>query len=122
MRSLKYSNCNIFFYFFAAGLSGFGIFRWWLGPMLMDLVPLKAKKTPFFKRNMPFGVIYCGYPFYRVLKWLPYHFTKSLPSFKETDIVGCKERIKIENFKHNPLENPKVVNATINFLEKGKFS
>lgn len=104
-----------------AWLEKYSFFRWLLGPMLKEVSPQNMLFIPNFPKGTEFGVISTDFAGKNLLKYVSQSFQKALPTPRESDIEGAKDTIYIGNASFNVFNNPKIVQACVRFLTKGKF-
>ena len=106
---------------FIYALSKNAFTRWIFGPMTEELSPEKVAKIPPFPADIKVGIIYCKPGNRGIYALLPEKIRNLLPSKDESKLNGVEDFIEISNSQSNVLKNRSVVNATINFIEFGKF-
>lgn len=102
-------------------LQKFNFFRWLLGPMLKEISPQNMIFIPNFHKNLEFGIISTDFPAKNLAKFVSEAFQKALPSPRESDLDGAKDSVYIPNVNYNVFNNPKIVQACVRFLTRGKF-
>ena len=86
-------------------LTNYSFFRGLLGPMLSEMTPSKAKYWPNFPDDIDVGII---------------TFNNLYAKDEESYLSGAK-KIHVKNMHFNPLKNPEIVEAAINFIKNGNF-
>ena len=100
----------------------FALFRKILGPVLEEMSPEDAKHFPWIRKGIEVGVIIPGKENRWWCKMMPKSITRVLNKKDEAYLKEAKETILIKNRHLNPFKNKRIVNACLNFLQKGNFS
>lgn len=100
----------------------FALFRKILGPVLEEMSPEDAKHFPWIRKGIEVGVIIPGKENRWWCKMMPKSITRMLNKKDEAYLKEAKETILIKNRHLDPFKNKRIVNACLNFLQKGNFS
>ena len=104
---------------FVAWLSKFWLFRWMFGPMAEEISSDKTDLIAKLPQNIEQGTIFCDSKLKRLWKRMTRRY-ESIPLKNETTEESyVVKSVHIENNKKNPLNNEKVIETILNFLEKG---
>ena len=103
-------------------MAEFSLCRKILGPVLSEMSPEDASRFPWIRKGIEVGVIIPLKENHLLCKMMPKSITRLFNKKDEAYLKEAKESIVIKNGRWNPFKCRKVVNACINFLQKGAFS
>ncbi len=103
-------------------MAEFSLCRKILGPVLSEMSPEDARRFPWIRKGIEVGVIIPLKENHLLCKMMPKSITRLFNKKDEAYLKEAKESIVIKNGRWNPFKCRKVVNACINFLQKGTFS
>ncbi len=103
-------------------LSQYAFCRKILGPVISEVSTEDAKRFPWIRKGIETGVISTAREKRGIYKWLPEKFSRYFNNGQEAYLKEAKEIVSIKNRHFNPFKNRRIVNACLNFLQKGKFN
>lgn len=106
---------------FLVMLSKYKIFRWMLGPIISELTPKKTTSLPVFPKGVELGIIQTDFRFKKWARYAPKNVKENLPTQMEGEINCPSKSLYIPNEQKNMLENERIINACMRFLDKGQF-
>lgn len=102
-------------------LSKSKLMRFILGPMSEELSQEKVKAIPIFPKTVEVGLILSNSPIERLAETLTGQKNIINSVQDELELSGGKEAIIVHNNKYNLLDNTQIKEATMRFLNQGKF-
>ena len=106
---------------FAELLSGFGLIKNYVGPMVYDITPQKVLSLAKLPPDIEHGIIFCPFAWQMFCKGILAKY-ESFPSIhRESEESFAPNIKKIDNYHPSPLKDDEIIELCRNFINDGAF-